>query len=794
MALNNLGLGFIFTAKDRASATIAGLNTRMSTLGKSSKKAGMGAAGALVGIGAGAATAAAGLAGVKAAWEAADFAGEFQQGLAQVSGITRASAEDMARLEQKAIEAGLATKFTPAEAIQGLKELSVLGFNASEAIDTLDASLTLAMGGQIEIADAAVAVGAAMRVFGIEASKSGETADKLLSITQKTALQANDLALAMSKISRGAVPAKQSLDEMLISIGLVKNTGAEASVAATGVSSAIQFLAKNTPRLKELGVSATDAQGRFRKFGDIVLDTSRAIESQMSNQAERVDAFRSIFGRFGASAAVALHQGLKGGVRSATGELLFMEDALEELRKTQGAALGRGAEFVEKMLATWQGQKDLLRGALGTIATIAGQAFQVILKPIISVFYLVSTKLAQAFFQLPKPLKVALAAIFLLGMGFLFVVGAGAALALTLTLLAPFLLIMAKVALIAGAAFLAFGAILGVFALAAVGAWLAVKNNWGGMGQWFAELKDKVTTAWGALKDIVSGKGIEASTRDLLQQMGLWNLVSGIAYIVRGARAFWQGMVQGFKRGLQKMAPAWEQLKVAVNELIEVFGMLTNEFAMSSGGASTMIQRGATLGGVLAMLVRWLVKGVTWVLLIGNAFVKAGLWIKGVFGGALEVIIWMLEMVLALVKTLGNALLWLGTLGQAEIDWGGAFKDLNPVDRVRSYDEAMAKRRGEMQRIGVVPEAAGPRGGAYPAEQYVEGFTGAGGVAAISADDIARGTATGMAQALASTPIRLEGDVEGDTLFTMLGDIQREVRNRGGAKPGTITIPGGSFE
>lgn len=784
MAMNNLGLGFIFTAKDQASGVVRGLNTNMKSLGGTAGMTGAKMTGALIGIGAAAGTAAVGAKGFATSIDLANEAGDFGKQLATVGAITQASTADLGMLENAAIQAGLATKFTPTEAIEGLRELSVRGFNAAEASQALNGALNLAAAGQISIADASTASAAAMRVFGLDASQAGATTDKLLAITNRTALQASDLALALGNVSRGAIAAGQDLDEMLIAVGLVKNTGVEASVASNAVSSALQFMAKNADKFEGLGVNVTDASGNFRDFGDIVLDTSKIINRDFPNAAKRADKIRELFGRFGVTAYTAMSKQLGSGIRDANGQIVKMDAALTSLRQNQDEAAGRGESFIKAQLATYQGQQELLKGAVGTVRLLFGQVFAGIFRPIVNVIYLLTTELAGAFQRLPGPIKTVLGVMFLLGSVFLFVVGAVTGLVLLGVILAPFLLVLAKAALIAAVAFGGLVVAFGLVALAAYAFYQSIQRNIGGIGDWFRARYNQVKLVFTALKELFSEGRLSIATAMQLEgeeNKGLVPFIARVYNLGQQLLAFWNGIVKGWETGLERLAPTWQMLSKAVDDFLSAIGAAGGALQDAAGDTNTMYGRGQSLASVLVNLVGVLAEVVSWALMIGAAFIKAGVWISDVFGDAVLGVTITLKALWVTLQNIGQALLWLTTLGGAGGDW------VSYGFVTEMVEEEDARRARTRRRLTALPGAgatvgpAVPTTQAYPAGAYatVEGT----GIATITPQEISASVATGVSQGLRATPVKLEGQFEGETLVSAINNLGTRLGNRGGIPP-----------
>jgi TP901 family phage tail tape measure protein len=625
-----------------------------------------------------------------------------------------------------------------------------------------------------------------LRVFGLDADKAGLAADKLLRITNRTALQSNEMTLAIGNIGRGVGLTKQSMDEMLPALGLVRNSGVAASVASSSVSSALIFMAKNAKRFKDVGIEVTDATGKFRPFMDIVLDTEKALGEKFPNAAVRTKKAVEMFGRFGVTAFSAITSQVGKGIRDTEGNLLKGEQAINFLRDAMKNAGGAAGEFKDALLNTFEGQKVLLKGSLETMAVELGKPFATLFKPVVTGVIKFVNMLIGIWVNMPKGVRLAMSAIFLFGMALLFVVGAATALALVIMLLSPFLATMGVVAGYAALAMLALGAVFGAVALAGIGLYYAIKNNLGGMGDFFNELKMKVQLAWTGISMILSGKGLSNRVAIALKAWGVLDFVQTIASIVLQVKAFWGGMVEGFKAGLATLEPAWNALKSAVSEVGSAIGVVSKDMAMSGGGMNSMAGKGRSLGLVLANLVGMLVELVSWALLIGATFIKVGVWIKQSFGTAIAGVVVILMALWSLLKNIVTGLAWVLTLGGAggtsfTKDWEGITK------YVQDRDEAKMKTQREMAHIGMRGGIAAPAQ-AMPATQYVVG-TGAGGIGAVDPKAIEQATYSGVQRGLSSTPVQLKAEMNGRTFMDVLHDVDVNTRNGRGVPQGGPAVP-----
>ena len=98
----------------------------------------------------------------------------------------------------------------------------------------------------------------------------------------KTSAGFSDLGEAMQNVGPMAANNNQSLEDMASTLGILANRGIEGGEAGTYLMNALQNLATPTKEqskgLKELGVSAFDANGKMRAFPDILSDIEKQLQ------------------------------------------------------------------------------------------------------------------------------------------------------------------------------------------------------------------------------------------------------------------------------------------------------------------------------------------------------------------------------------------------------------------------------------------------------------------------------------------------------------------------------------
>ncbi len=635
MALNNLGLGFVFTARDLASGAISNLERNFTSL---DRRVGLGTENiqsAFQQLGVGLAVFTAGAATVGAAFSLANAAGRFEQSIAAVAAVSGATAVELEQLRGAAIDAGIATQFSPTEATMGLRELAQAGFNAQESMQLLIPVLDLAAGslGELSPQQAAGLASQAMKAFGISTDQASISVDRMLQAVNVFALNASELPMALGTASRGAQALHQSLSETLIALGLVKNVIPGVERASTATAVAMERLAdpQVQQRLRGIGVAVVDSQGGFRAFLDVLGDMAPALDRM--SESQRSAFLLQAFGREALGGVNAILTQVTSGIRTNTGETVRGAQAIAYLRDQFENAGGTAARFREQMLNTFEGQKRLLAGSLETLAIVAGEPFAQVFRPLVTIVVDVVNAVLGVFRQLPAPVKRAFAA---------FVVGAGAVVAMVGAVIAAkagiaLLIIGLKAAgiTIGGllATILPAVLIFGVLALAVAGFVVAFRNNVGGIADFFQGVGARISLAFRGLTQLFDQGGFSGAVRDELnraENQGLKDFLINVFLWVNRLRNFFAGIATGFSAGIEAARPTIDAFLNALRRLGTALGFLSERD--DAGTASSRFREfgltGERVGRVLATVFELIVQAMTAVVEVAEGVAQGWEWIS----------------------------------------------------------------------------------------------------------------------------------------------------------------------
>ena len=226
--------------------------------------------------------------------------------MSKVEAISGATGDTLKEMTALAREMGATTMFTATEAAQGLKFLSMAGFNAEEAMKALPATLDLAQAGTIDLARAADISSNIMSAFGVDASKTTGVINDMVTTVNNANTDVQQLGDAMKYVGAAAAAAGIPIPNVASAIGVLSNAGMQGAMAGTGLRQVFIRLTNVTGAAEEalLGMGLTLDKVNPQSVG-LTTAITRLREAGMTG-AEAI----TIFGARGAVAALNLAKGL----------------------------------------------------------------------------------------------------------------------------------------------------------------------------------------------------------------------------------------------------------------------------------------------------------------------------------------------------------------------------------------------------------------------------------------------------------------------------------------------------
>lgn len=667
MALNNLGLGFVLSAKDQASGIFAKAGKALGDLKKDATEAtaaimrsGAGIKDALGGaIGSidrakiaevggelkniGQKMTAVGLAGVAGLGAATMSAAEFNRKIAEVA--TEADPAKFSMAEMSKIATDLAQQFgmMPVAEAEGLYD--ALGFGAdtaAKATSIMTASNYLAVAGVTDVKTAMSALAGTAKSYGLEMTATADISDAFFKAMTLGKTTVGQLAEAMPGVTGLAANMGVSYETLLGTISTLTGKNIKAAEAATGLKAVLSGIAKPTgdaeKEAKRLGISFDTAALKSKGLQQFLKD----IVTNPKYDANKT--FSALFGSVEAMNAV---------MALTSNNMSDYNDVLAAIKDRSGAAAGGFA-----IIANEAGfQFDQLKATFMVTLVEIGK----VILPIAGAIAGAIRSVLTAFNNLPDPVKKAIvlsvafasSALAIAGV-VVTVVGGIMALATSLeTVAAAFVGVIA----IVGALVPPIAAVAGAFALLQAG----IEVNAGGIGDFFKEMHKKASLAVDALSQLFSsGKLTGAVNAELskVENGSLFEFVRAIFTLGSQIKAFFTGMAGVISDGFYTMGDEFEEVKQVFVEFLQLLNFIPSSVSATQAAFDTAEASGESFGKTIVEGIRALVGmlrgGLRFVLGFVEGF-KFAAGAGGVFGNALKALGQSLDIVMtAFASVLGG--------------------------------------------------------------------------------------------------------------------------------------------
>lgn len=333
---------------------------------------------------------------------------DLQVVLNSIESKSGATAEEMRKIRDTAIQMGADTQFSAMEAAQGFEELTKAGFTVQQQLDAMPGVLNLAAAGEMGVGQAAEITAGILRGFGLAMSEAGRVADELAQAANTSAVDVTDMAEAMKYIAPVAAASNQSLSEMdgiLAALGNQMIKGSQAGTSMRAMLVALQNPSGDARKvLSGLGISIQDVKGRMLPLSDII--NQLRDRTAKYTETQRSAAIAQVFGQESLSAVLAL-------LNQAPGKL---EEYIQAQERSTGASqrmadgLNRGLNFEMKQLG-------------GSLETVAGK-FGSDLEPAISKVVHALTSLVNLVGSIPAPVRTVISVVTLFAAGVLSLIAA----------------------------------------------------------------------------------------------------------------------------------------------------------------------------------------------------------------------------------------------------------------------------------------------------------------------------------------------------------------------------------
>lgn len=316
---------------------------------------------------------------------------KFETQMSEVNAALRPTSEELGRLREAAIGMSKGTIYSATQAASAITELGKAGVSTADITGgALKGALDLAAAGALSVSEAAETAAAAMTQFGLSGKDVPHIADLLAAGAGKAQGSVHDLGMALNQAGLVANQVGLTIDETTTALTAMASAGLTGSDAGTALKSMLQRLTPQSKeaarQMKELGISAYDAQGNFiglEAFAGNLHDAMKDLTPQQRNAALAI-----MFGSDAVRAANVIYAQGADGIRRWAGEV---NDA------------GYAAQTAAKMNDNLTGDIKKLSAAFETAAIKSGSGLNSGLRTLVQT----ATNLVNALSEIPGPVLVA---------------------------------------------------------------------------------------------------------------------------------------------------------------------------------------------------------------------------------------------------------------------------------------------------------------------------------------------------------------------------------------------------
>lgn len=321
--------------------------------------------------------AAAGVAATALGVAAVRMAADFDASMSTVQANTGASADEMNKLRQAAIDAGADTIYSATESADAINELGKAGLSTSDILSGgLSGALNLAASDGMAVGDAAELMATTLKQFNLTGAQSSQVADALAAGAGKAVGSAHDLGLALNQAGMVSHSFGISMQETTGTLAAFANSGMIGSDAGTSLKTMLISLANPSTKaanlMKELGINAYDAQGNFIGLSGL----AGVLKDKLSglSQEQRNQALATIFGTDAIRAANVLYEqgaeGIDDWTKAVSESGFAAEQAAAKNNNLKGDLENLSGSFESLMISLGEGGQGPLRSLVQTLDTL----------------------------------------------------------------------------------------------------------------------------------------------------------------------------------------------------------------------------------------------------------------------------------------------------------------------------------------------------------------------------------------------------------------------------------------
>ena len=613
MALNQLGLGLLFTAKDAASGVMRNVRNGFAQTRDEFGKFGSRSKQTFKEFGIGIATMGVGLAGLAILGSTADAAAEFGKAIALVR--TEVDEATFSQDDMKKITLDLAKQFgkMPTDEAEALYKAVALGANtAAKATAIMTTANQLAVAGNSDLKVTMDALGGTLNAYHMDATRASEVSDAMFTAMKGGNTTVGDLAASVGRVAPQAYEMGIGLDELLGGMAVMTNKGIKASEAVSGLHGALANIVHPShdaaAEAQRLGIKFNAAAVRsmgFQKFLHSIVDNSKFTKDTLSKL------FTSVEGS-GAMAMLA-------------GDMANVDAMMDSMGKKTGAT-AEGFKIMEEKLtgARFDASFKALQIAIGDVVG-----------PLLNKFKRFVTMIMNAFTDLPAPIRTTIVHVALAASAFVTLVGGVAALIAMVKIGAAALGTFGGGAL--GTVIAALGpaiVLIGLLAGAAYALKYAYDRNLDGIGDKIRAVWDQIRIFGLAVYQLFTQGGFSGEVRDAFLngfETGPLNFAIQVYLLFNRLKNFFVSVWEGFKNTLESSG-AFDAIVEAFESIQDAFGLFENDVEASGKAFDSFGRKGFKVGELIGKVIEVVLFGFSAAMNVVAGFISMWQLVSGPVG------------------------------------------------------------------------------------------------------------------------------------------------------------------
>ncbi len=274
---------------------------------------------------------------------------DFEQGLSNIKALG-ATADQMARLRDLAMDMGAKTKYSALQATQGIEELLKAGLTVEQVLGGgLQGAMSLASAGGVELAEAAEIASTVLNAFKKDGLSVAKAADILAGAANASATGVQELQYGLAQVSSIASGVGLTFEDTATALAVMAQSGLKGSDAGTSLKTMLTRLQPATAEqtrlfeklnlVNEKGQSVFfNTEGKLKSFSNIAGILKNRLKGM--TDAQRLSTLQTLFGADAIRAANIVYGSGAEGVnqmKSEMGKVTAEEVAQEKMNNLKGS-------------------------------------------------------------------------------------------------------------------------------------------------------------------------------------------------------------------------------------------------------------------------------------------------------------------------------------------------------------------------------------------------------------------------------------------------------------------------